>query len=517
MALSKDEIIKIIEDISGTEETQRKELAERRQNIYDDGGQVYLIDSLEQEFGKDAIAEMRLAPVNPFKKIVNTISAVYDSEPVRRTELPKDQEIVDAYVKEQQLDSVVFPKLNKYYNAFANAPIMIAPKDELPMPMVLPGWKYSVVTDPKDPMAASTYILSIIPKRGDVKKSTRQLSATGHNSVSVNNADKDVDESKENEFHIFWTDEEHFMVNGNAVKQEDDPANEKEGNNPIGVLPFVNITRERESFWSTQGEDAIQITMLIQKAWTDVFTVVKEQGYGKLIITSAVKPEMMTFGTNKAAWLQTKEGQPTPTAEYLTSGAPITETKELILDLQKQLLITYDISPATMSGDAMMASSGFQQLLLMSDTLKSVKRQQPTFSSMERQYWKIKARWHNWMLDNKLLRKDFAAMGKMSEDIEVGLTYRNPMAIESTTEIINEIKELSDIGMITEIEKVKKLHPSMTDEEAEAHLLLLKEEKEARMKDMQKAMGGATPFGEKKDDEEEDKDEKKENPFDKDE
>lgn len=71
----------IIGQITSSSEEDRRQSARERGRIYKDGGKDFLIERLTQEFGKNALDEMRLAPVNIMKSIVDRKSIIYARPP----------------------------------------------------------------------------------------------------------------------------------------------------------------------------------------------------------------------------------------------------------------------------------------------------------------------------------------------------------------------------------------------------------------------------------------------------
>jgi hypothetical protein len=110
MILSNEQVKDIVAEIRDTAEVSRRALAKRRIDIYKDGGKNFLIEQIKREFSEEALDEMRLAPVNLLKKIVNKLAGVYQKPPTRTADAPSDLKLVDYYT--EQLDfNVLMQKL----------------------------------------------------------------------------------------------------------------------------------------------------------------------------------------------------------------------------------------------------------------------------------------------------------------------------------------------------------------------------------------------------------------------
>jgi len=75
----------IIGEITDEGEISRRFLMKRRHDIFKDGGKEFLIEQIRREFGAESLKEMRIAPINLLKKIVNKRSQIYNKPPVRES------------------------------------------------------------------------------------------------------------------------------------------------------------------------------------------------------------------------------------------------------------------------------------------------------------------------------------------------------------------------------------------------------------------------------------------------
>jgi hypothetical protein len=494
MAITSEQLKQIIEEISngGSEETRRA-FMKRRHDIYTDGGKKFLIEQIEREFSHDALREMRLAPINILKKVINKRSAVYKAPPIRVAS-DGNQDLVDFYSAELEMDQTM-TKANRYFNLFANTAIYPIPTQEgLQKVLVVPPYLYSIHPDPIDPTKVDTWIFNAFVEDSHITRRDDLASATGSQGwnreagfktqgdlVASNERDSDRDR-----LYIVWNDEQHVTTDSRGnILILDPERDDSQFVNPIGIAPVVNLAKDRDAEpWAGQGEDLVDLALALQIGWTDLLTIAKHQGFSILTVVSPEKPKQLNIGVNRAVWLkQDPELNTTPTISYVQSNSPLSEYKELLMDLLGLTLTTNDMSAQTVGGQgsAKNFNSGFQALIEMSDAIEAIEQDKPKLRDAEKDTWTIISKWHNWMFDEGILRDDARQLGKFTDDFEVNIIYRDMKPIESEQETLNVIKDLRDQKLLSRLDAMKKLHPEMTDEQIEEKLKEIDEESQANM------------------------------------
>jgi len=238
----------IVKEINETQEETRRGLAQRRHDIYHDGGKRFLIEAIRGEFGEDSVREMRIAPINVLKPIVNRRSAIYRNGPVRTTELESDQALVDAYTQELDVDNVMH-KAHKYFNLFANTAIYAIPKQGLMGLEVVPPFLYSISPNKLNKTEIDIWVFSAFLEGGQIAPTRSVGPATGKQQFEKNQgyrtrpdavASEEIETDTMRRQYIFWTDEMHVTTDekGNWLKL--DPEREMEQFvNPLGAAPVV--------------------------------------------------------------------------------------------------------------------------------------------------------------------------------------------------------------------------------------------------------------------------------------
>lgn len=501
--LSNGDIANIIDEISDTAEVNRRALAKRRHDVYKDGGKAFLVEKILREFGQDSLAEMRIAPINLLKKIVDKRASIYKRAPTRTATNPQDQILVDYYAKEMCLDEVM-AKANRYLVLAANTMVYIRPYEGKLKATVVPSYQYSIVPDQFEKCEPEVVIFSAYVDEGRVSPQAAPFPGTGVESFSEQRQDKlpeDLVDSNEKETlqkanqYIFWSEYEHFTTNDTGQKYTVAELGPEQFYNPIGKMPVVNVARDRDNeIWATQGEDMIDLTMSLQLGWSDVLTVAKHQGFSLLTVTSEEEPKKLTFGINKAIWLKSRQDGPQPSIGYVQASSPLAEYKDLLGELLALLLTTNNMDPGSIGGkgNTKTFTSGFHALISMADALEAIESDKPLMKQAEEESWEVISAWHNWMYDMSLLEPEAMNLGRFSEEFEINIQYADIKPIESEDERIARVKTLMDMGLLTRTQAIKKLHPDMTDEMVIAYLAEIDAEKQSNLKQAQDMFGGSS-------------------------
>lgn len=493
---------KLIQEITGEDEKRRRAEQLKRHEIYKDGGRRFLIEQIKREFGQESIKEMRLAPINLLKKIINKRSSIYKRPPIRVAD--GNQDLVDYYVEELSFNEVM-AKCNRYLNLFSNTVLYTVPIQEEEGTrldcMVVPPYQYSIVANPLNLTEIESFVFSQFIEEGEVAEQNALRSATGRQDYDKQRGYKfgaDLIASQEiqtdpDRLFIYWDDFQHFTFTDKGVLIQDPEKEAEQFLNPIERYPITNVARDRDNeAWATQGEDLVDLTLAVQLGMSDLLTIAKHQGFSILTIIAEDEPKRLNIGVNKGVFLKARDGGPRPEIGYTQATSPIQEYKELVLDLIGLTLSTNDMSPSSISATGgQKANSGLQQLLEMSDTIEARKQDEPLLRDAEQDHWQVIAKYHNWLADQGLLNKDAKALGRFTDDFDISISYQDDRPIESEEDRINRAARMLDLGLATKGDALQIVRPDLTDEQAEEKLQEIQEEKDANRARMESMMGGS--------------------------
>ena len=513
--LNMSDVNQIIGEITSTDEKDRRQTFRRRSRIYKDGGKDFLIEHITQEFGAEAVKEMRLAPVNALKSWVDRKSVIYARSPLRSAEDKKDKALMDFYVDEMGLN-VIMAKANRYYNLYSNTELYVIPKFrrgfKVPWVNIVAPFLYSVSTNPIDQTDKDTIVFSSFTEKDEQlgRKEIQQIGAINKEKGVKTSGDKiESNESRiaESTTFIFWTDEQHFTTDNEGVPIVD-PLN-PEMINPIGMIPSITLRKEVDNeYWAMQGEDMVDMAIATQLALTDLLSIAKMQGFSVMVFTGPERPQKAEIGLTKSVWLKTKDGQPAPTMQYVQASSPLTEYIALV-DRTLEISSTTNLLPSTIfSGDGN-STSGEHELMKSAATMMEIESQKPVMRDAELEAWVLIKEWHNLLHDKNELPPELRALGKFSEGFSPNVSYQDMKPIETTEQRITQVEKMDALGVLAEKDKFKMLFPDMTDEEIENKIKEIEDEKKANVAAFTiPPAGSSEEDDDKKDDDKEEDDDK---------
>lgn len=491
---------KVIAEILGSENKNRKMRELRKYEIYKDKTRKWVIESLTKELAPETIAQMenRAANISVCRKIVNKLARCYVAGVSRKLPDDTSQESVDLLVDELDFNTVM-RKAERFLQLFKNTMIQVYPeiceteedgqKFEIET-RVLPPFLYDVIEDPKDKEKAAIVILTEFVERNQFVEQTLQPGTDGRNNkglipqFDVGNKKDDIiaDEPEDSgrgpkRTFIWWSKSYHFTTDqGGEIIPDLSPEDQA---NPILKLPFVNLADDQDGqFWAMGGEDLIEGSILVNVLLTDLFGISNAQGWGQMVIKGKNLPKIIQGGPHRAIMLEYDDGDPVPDVNFQSSNPPLDAWMRMVEQYVALLLSTNDLAPASVSGklDANTFPSGIAMLIEQSEATAATEDKQKIFQDAEPEIWELVRAWHELYFDMGILEEDFAAIPKFPS-ADVGLHFQASKPVVSETEKIANLKARSDLGLASKLDLIKLDNPDLTDEEAETKLLgLLRDE-----------------------------------------
>jgi len=496
-----------IAEIESESERTRRALAKRRHDIYRDGAEKFLIESIRREFSESAVKEMRLVPLNLLKIIVQKIARVYSRPPTRKATNPSDQQLVDYYVNDLRMNELM-QKANRYYVLASNTALYVRPKINPMDPEsnklafnVVPSYLYSVIPNHIDRTEIDSYIFSAFVAEGMIAPDEGLTPATGRQGYSASpgyKTDRDIVDSREKsmsqnaEQYLFWTKDWHVTTDSTGSPLMDTSQGEEQFINPIGRLPVVGLQKDRDNeAWATDNEGTVSICMTIASAWSDLVTIAKHAGFNICSIISEEEPTKLTIGVNRGIHLKPTQTAPNPSISFVSQNPPLAEYEGIVTTLAKLVLMTSNVEPGSVNASqAQSFTSGFHQLLAMSDALEAIKADQPVMRRAEEDVWDVVKKFHNWMFDSNLLNSKSRKLGRFTDDFSVSIQYAEIKPIESEQDRLARVKQLFELGLATKRDAMQILHPEMSEEDIDLKLLEITQESAMRMDRARQLVGG---------------------------
>jgi len=506
---------KVITEIMHSQENiSRKDQALRKHEIYRDMNKKWVMEALVREgFKQKTLFQMenRAANISICRKIINKLAQTYIGGVKRTVEDTSSQESIDALANELDVDSVM-KKSDRFRQLFKNTMIQVVPipsitevdeSDEYKwrlMMKVLAPWEYDVIEDYHDKTQARVVILTTFPERARFVQDQLLgsqgyrtgviLNFKGGDSIEQEIADSPEDEGGESkrEF-IWWSNNYHFTtnVNGKVIPK---PGQSVDLLNPIGILPFVNVTGDQDGhFWANGGDDLIDGSILLNKMLTDLNFITFCQGWGQLVIAAKDIPKLIEGGPDNAFLFDVKEGDPNPQVFFATSNPPISQWLESIKSYLALLLSTNNLSPRNISGnlDANNAASGIALMIDQSEITQELQDVQKIYQDKEPVLWDIISKWHGLYHESGSLEESLQEI-EPPADTEVTLKFHSIKPTISEKEKLETMKLRDELGISTTIDLLRIDNPDLSDADAEAKAKEIAEEKAKRQEEMMSTM-----------------------------
>lgn len=501
---------RILQEIAGPENVERKNMMLRRHEIYRDRIKKWVMEALSKEgLSAKTLAQMenRAANISLCKKVVNKLARLYVGAVLRTVEDKASQQAIDGLSDLLNFDSKM-KKADRYRQLFKNCLIRVMPEEDsiettdadkkfkLKMNILAP-WQYDAIEDKNDKEKARVIILSDFVDRNrnqNVSLQNSDLSdgRTGQGIVpqfhqgdrvdqAIADNPEDAGQGPDDQIFIWWNKTFHFTTDSKGQIIED--LSPEENMNPIGKLPFCNATEDQDGeFWAQGGDDLVDGCILVNQQITDMNSIMYIQGWGQPFITGKdVTAQMKEGGPHTAITIDVEEGDPTPTFEYVNASPPIDAWMKTIEQYVALLLSTNNLSPGNVSGklDASVFPSGIAALVEMSEANNSLQDSEKTFQACERETWAIIQAWMAFLSDKKALNSELELIGPFV-DADVGIKYTELKPAVTEGEKLDNLKKRKDLGLNRQIELIRMDDPDLSVEDAELKLKEINEEKMAR-------------------------------------
>ena len=505
----------IIEEILSGENQARKAEAYRRYECYKDRTSYYVRNKLLMQFDPDTVQEMSyaLSNISFVRKVVDKLAKVYKYGVTRVVaDNESDTQAVQDAARILKFNTQM-KKANAYFKLFKNCLFMVVPSKaslnddedqytietrplapylydvvehyeqrEKPVCVILSNYVTSGVNSAAIASPQSVLPAQIIPRANgphNIGADVTGLAAGNGQDEAIADTPGDEDADEKRVFK-FWSKNLHFVCyeSGEYVEGTD-------RDNPIGEMPFVNISEDQDgSFWAVGGGDLIDGAVLCNSMITNINHIGVTQGYGQIVMTGENLPRNVRVGPNKAVLLNYKaqEGEAKPDFSFQSANPPLAELKMLVEMYVALLLSTNNLSTTGVSSQLNGASafpSGVAMLLDMAESMEDIEDQRQVFQDAEPVIWKLFAKWHDLYSDQGLLIEPLQIL-KFPKDPNVSVRFADAAPIMSETERLSVLKQRKELGLDTLLDLIKKDQPYLNNEEAEAHLAKILEERMSR-------------------------------------
>jgi hypothetical protein len=449
----------------------------RRDWIYHGKIRDVVLEALFEEFKKpESIVELnqRMIPINIVQKIVNKLSMVYKTAPMRKSAdgNEDDNELIQVYEDGLKINRCM-KTANRHFKLYKRALVEIyLNKFGIPSLRTIPRGSYEVFsTSAIDPQIPDT-VLKILAWDHDPAKRVYE----------------------------WWTDEDFLITNG---KGEPDlgrmgAMGNTTGSNPFGVLPFTYINESDTQLIPLPDDDLLKVGVAIPLLLSDLSFASKYQAWS-MIYTIGVDGEI-PINPNSVVNLEYGPDGERPEINQVKPEVDIDQMLRMIEAVLAFLLSTKSLSAGSIQGQLTTknAASGISKMLDESESMEDREDQQQYFVDAENDIWnKLSKNLIPFWRKRRLLEGKYN--DEFSKDFELSIHFPEVKIVKSEKEKLEEAAFRIEKGFSTKRRELKRLNPGMSETEIEQLLDEIEEEKEM-------AMERVLEIGDDNDDEENDDD-----------
>ena len=456
----------LIEQIASTENVKRKALSLRQTEIYGDYLYNHVWDNIAGRFSEQTASQMPIcAYINLARRIVKAEASIYKDEPLRTFSdvSPEQNDVLQTVYKEMMAD-VKLMRSNESFKLQQQNHVMIVPKDGKLIMRVLRNHHIDSIQDPNDPETAIGYVINNFDRTffSDNRRRDNQNNRTGRFNQFTNQRNDAIDEviGDEDDWksvkkrYLVWTKEHNFIMNGKG-----EVVSETE-ENPIGIVPIIDISQEKDfTYWVKQGDAIVDATLDYNVTMSDVGHIVQNQGFAQayMIADKDMIPDNLQIGPNSLLHLPIDQSsEQRPEFGFAQTGADIEGGLKYANDKLIAFLTSRGLDPdvVTTSTDGGASNSGVQEFLRMMKHFKATKEDYATYQRAETQIYDIIKSWNN--LAPELLNPKYTT-SQISEDSELMISYAGPEMLQTEQEKVDVWASKIEAGVASRVDAIMNL------------------------------------------------------------
>lgn len=378
-------------------------------------------------------AQQRMAPINILPKIIDKLTNIYQTSVIRTTERKSDQDLLDYYVKQTDLNAQM-NVANELYNLCGATLIQPYTYNGKPYIRAIPNDKFVIYSENSVQPNQPTHVI-LIYKRGDKQ--------------------------------IFWvfSETEIYATDGRNILTD---VMLEQGiigtDNPIGKIPFLYVNSAKHKLCPTPDKDGLTICKLLPVMLTDLNHAAMFQCFSILYMINATDSALQ-YAPN-AVW-QMNSNPATPELKpEIGSIKPQVDYEQVLKLIESQLsmwLGTKGIRASTVGGlTAENFASGVSKVIDEMDTFEARQKQVNTFTRAEGQMWDLICNymWPYWTSTGQVEN-----VGLFSPNVEITTQFATQLPLQSRGQVVTDLKNEVAAGFISRHRAIQKLNPELSEEQ----------------------------------------------------
>ena len=430
-------------------------------------------------------AVQRIPSINIPRKVTQKMSQVYKESPIRLTANKSDQELMESFVRDMYVNSVMNHG-NHMTNLHKRSAIEIYMENGKQKSRILPAHQALPYSDSKvSPNEPTVWIkiLGMEEKRRDTVTDENGRRTTTEDQITLV------------EILALYSEDEFMIIDTDGSVRTDKMAEMGATStvNPFGVMPFIAVNKTPTELIPFPNQSLFDIGVLIPKLLTDL-------NYSAQFLTHSIvwtkNADLKGAEINPDAYIDLgddkteAEGGGSPQLGVTTPETDIEGILALIEFQMSTFLSTEGIKSGSlgqMQGGA--EASGISKIMDESDATDIRKTQTELFRIVEHEYWEKFAK----------IQKVWSAAGVVEEKKVFSDSFVDTLAIkfaemkplESDKQKFEKIKIGRDLKLLTKKQALQELFPNLSEEQLQKRLDELSDELSKEKEEMMSM--GLTP------------------------
>lgn len=490
---------KLVNEIKGDENVQRKIASYKKQNMQEDNFYQYVKEYLESKLDSQTVSEMSIfSSINLQRRISKAEASLYKNRPERIVNIAnKPSEEMEAVYADMAVD-VKMRMANEAYKYESQIAVQVYPEAGKLKTRVLLPHHYDVVPNEINPEMPEIYIISNFDNtsRDRIRRhNDRNGYSQGdkyRDSVNQEIADYD-DQELAKERYFVWSKSFNFVMNGHGQILDKDTQsiiktefaeNDPDLMSPLaeyGCLPFIDVSAPKNfEFWVRGFDSLFDATILYNVILTSEFQTVEMQGHAQAYYKGDANhmPENIRIGPDKLIFLPVDpNNQVDSQFGFANPGSDLSGIKEFRESFLMAFLSSRGVDTSVVSGQLQhdTATSGVERLLKMVEKFEASQEDLALFTSVEEQLLYIICcyikSFYGERVDGELVlnEKYQINLPQDLEQIELNLQFAKPEMIKTEMELLDIAQKEIEMGLMSKVHVLMELK-NMTKEEAIQHL-----------------------------------------------
>jgi len=414
-------------------------------NLYASSIKSQLEVKIKADLGDKVYARVkeRLSTINLWKKIVDKLSGIYSTPPIRRVTGGSDSENKSS---QETLDKVVdvlnanhkFDKNNELYNCFGYSTLQIARDKRKPFIRSIPNYQFITVSfNLVDPTSVDATVLYM-----DTVKDEHGL-------------EMDI-------FYVFTDDEFIVMDAKGDIQTQIMEGLEQDGTNPTKSLPFINWNDNEDSTMSEPRLDDLDMTLLVPLLLTDTNYGLKFQIFS---IIYGINVKLQNLIISPDAFWDFSSDPDSDLKPEIGTIKPEFDSEKVLENIKTQVSLWLDskgMKPGSIGSlDTGNAASGISKMVDMADVSESHDQQSSLYSRKEEEFWnKFFTDFYTFWIKGDMIDN----LGVFSPNCRVVVEFPKKVPLVDRSQIIKDVLEELTGGLTSRKRAIMALNPEMDEE-----------------------------------------------------